>query len=83
MKLTFLKGPLHGGRVLHVEVGIKVSQLQVRSLELGTGTFLVQGPLAASGKAGKQIQLRILATWKPMGGQREQMKVDGWGSPTR
>lgn len=33
-----------------------VSQLQVRDVELGKDAFLVQGPLAASGKARKQSQ---------------------------
>lgn len=70
---------------MHVEVGVKVSQLQVRSLELGKGTFLVKGPLATRDKARKQIQVRTtlgpetFATRKPLGGQCEQMKVDGMG----
>lgn len=67
------------------EVGIKVYQLQGRNLEFGKDTFLVQGPSATSGKARERIQVRttrgpeIFATWEPMGGQRERMKVEGLG----
>lgn len=57
-------------------------------MELGKDAFLVQGPSAASGKARKQIQGRdppgpeIRGTLEPVGGQWEQTKNDGMGSPT-
>ena len=59
-KTTFIKSLLHGRHVLHVQIGIKVSQLQIRNLELRKSTFLVQGPLTTSGKARKQIQVRTI-----------------------
>lgn len=76
----------HAGPLLHVKVGIQVSLLQIRRLELRKVTFLVKGQLVTSMRTRMQIQVRSTLgcanTCHMETHGRTTWKLMGQGSPT-